>query len=53
MNQTTTYEILYRRYADVRNSFLQVRAGSVEAAMYALTVHVGDFHYTVTSIRIR
>lgn len=46
------FGILYRRYKDVRSSFLRVQADNVERAMSALTVHVGSTHYTVTSIRM-
>lgn len=43
--------ITYRRYVDVRSSHVRVQADDVEAAMTALTAHVGNTHYVVTSIR--
>ena len=46
-----TFGILYRRYQDVRASYLQVQAGSDAEAMRALTQHVGNLHYVVTSLR--
>lgn len=45
------FGILYRRYQDTRSSFLRVQADDVEAAMAALTAHVGNTYYVVTSIR--
>lgn len=45
------FGILYRRYQDTRGSFLRVQADSVEGAMAALTAHVGNTNYVVTSIR--
>lgn len=45
------FEIMYRRYSDTRTSFLRVQVGSVEEAMRALTEHIGNTHYTVTSVR--
>ena len=45
------FGILYRRYQDTRPSFLRVQADSIEAAMSALTAHVGNTQYVVTSVR--
>lgn len=44
------FGILYRRYQDTRNSFLRVQEDNVEDAMAALTEHVGNTYYAVTSI---
>ncbi|GCD46140.1 hypothetical protein [Streptomyces paromomycinus] len=45
------FGILYRRYQDTRSSFVRVQADNAEAAMAALTAHVGNTQYVVTSIR--
>jgi hypothetical protein len=45
------FGILYRRYQDTRSSFIRVQADNVEHAMAALTEHVGNTYYVVTSVR--
>lgn len=45
------FGILYRRYQDTRPSFVRVQADDEEAAVHALTAHVGNTNYVVTSIR--
>ncbi|MFB7114093.1 hypothetical protein [Streptomyces sp. NPDC056291] len=45
------FGITYRRYQDPRSSFVRVQADDVEHAMTALTAHVGNTRYVVTSIR--
>jgi hypothetical protein len=45
------FGITYRRYQDTRSSHLRVQADDVDAAMAALTAHVGNTYYVVTSIR--
>ncbi|MFF3140850.1 hypothetical protein ACFVRU_03700 [Streptomyces sp. NPDC057927] len=45
------FGILYRRYQDTQSSFLRVQADNGDAAMTALTAHVGNTNYVVTSIR--
>ena len=46
------FGILYRRYSDTRSSFFRVQADDVRDAMLALTEHVGNVYYTVTSVRL-
>jgi hypothetical protein len=45
------FGILYRRYPDTHSSFVRVQADNVEDAMAALTAHVGNTQYVVTSVR--
>lgn len=45
------FGILYRKYSDTQSSFVRVQADNVEAAMTALTDHVGGTQYAVMSIR--
>lgn len=45
------FGILYRRYQDTRPSFLRVQANDAQDAVIALTAHVGNTQYVVTSIR--
>ncbi|MET9535347.1 hypothetical protein ABZY02_33125 [Streptomyces sp. NPDC006649] len=45
------FGITYRRYQDIRSSHVRVQADDVDDAMAALTAHVGNTYYVVTSIR--
>lgn len=45
------FGIVYRRYQDARKSFARIQADDVASAMAALTAHVGNTQYVVTSIR--
>ncbi|MER7487961.1 hypothetical protein ABTY20_19045 [Streptomyces sp. NPDC126497] len=45
------FGISYRRFQDVRPSFVRVQAGNAEQAVAALTGHVGSNQYAVLSIR--
>lgn len=46
-----TFGLLYRRYSDVRTSYLVVQCEDAQEAMRALTGHVGNANYVVTSLR--
>jgi hypothetical protein len=45
------FNVMYRRYSDTRSSLLRVQAKDAREAMHALTQHVGNLHYVVSSIR--
>jgi hypothetical protein len=45
------FNIVYRRYQDVTLSCLRIQADNLEHAMAALTAHVGNTYYVVTSAR--
>lgn len=45
------FGIEYRRFQDVRTSFVRVQADDAEQAVAALTEHVGSNQYAVLKIR--
>lgn len=45
------FGITYRRYQDVRSSFVRVQAKDAQEAVSALTAHVGGTQYVVMSVR--
>ncbi|MEU8829362.1 hypothetical protein [Streptomyces sp900116325] len=45
------FQVTYRRYVDTRNDFIRIQADNVHHAMQALTKHIGNTQYVVSSIR--
>lgn len=45
------FGIAYRRYQDVRSSFVRVQADDAQEAVRALTAYVGNTYYVVMSVR--
>lgn len=45
------WNIVYRKYSDVRHHSIRIQADNADHAMAQLTKHVGNLYYVVSSLR--